>query len=134
MINKTLPLSISMPPLIIFFLSMPKCWVLSLPHAKKKYWWLIDQRSRRRRRRLLIKELIQQSRSKKLIKVFKVEVLLWKKNLLRRERSSRSISMDICKGWTCVWLNLLRIWDHQKRWISTRIKIMRSDLLSIFKF
>ena len=82
LINKTLPLSISMPSLIIFFVFTPKSWVLSLPHAKKKYWWLRDQGSRRRRRRLQIKELISPLRSKELIKIFKTKVFLEKKNFL----------------------------------------------------
>ena len=71
--------------------------------------------------------------NKVLIKVLKAKILLGKKNLLQRKISSRSISMDIRRGRTCVRLKHLQICDHQKRWISIHAKIMRSNLIFISK-
>ena len=51
---------------------------------------------------------------KMLIKVLKSKILFEKKSLLREKINSRLISMDIRRGRTCVWLERLRICDHQK--------------------
>ena len=70
---------------------------------------------------------------KVLIKVLKTKIVHGKKNLLRRELSLRLISMDTRRGRTRIRLKHLWIYDHRKQWISTHIKVMRSDLIFIFK-
>ena len=80
------------------------------------------------------KELISQLRSKELIKVFKVKIFLEKKNPLRGEINSRSISVDTCRGRMHMQFEHLRIRDHQKWWTSIHTKVKRSDLIFISKF